>query len=130
MEQFKVQKKKKFEILGQHLTIDAYGISKEFLIDHKKFYDLLINLPETLGMHILIPPYVVSCEEGDMAGDWGVSGMVMIKESHISAHGWPALGYLSMDIYSCRPFDNTKTISFLKKYWNWKRAKIQRLIRK
>ena len=31
----------------------------------------------------------------------GVSGVVVLAESHISIHTWPELGYAAMDFYTC-----------------------------
>jgi S-adenosylmethionine decarboxylase len=31
----------------------------------------------------------------------GVSGVVVIAESHISIHTWPELGYAAVDIFTC-----------------------------
>ncbi|HOO97579.1 MAG TPA: adenosylmethionine decarboxylase [Caldisericia bacterium] len=31
----------------------------------------------------------------------GVSGVVVIAESHLSIHSWPECGYAALDIYTC-----------------------------
>jgi S-adenosylmethionine decarboxylase len=31
----------------------------------------------------------------------GVSGVVVIQESHLSIHTWPETGYAAMDFYTC-----------------------------
>lgn len=31
----------------------------------------------------------------------GVSGVVVIAESHLSIHTWPELGYAAIDVYTC-----------------------------
>jgi S-adenosylmethionine decarboxylase len=36
----------------------------------------------------------------------GVSGVVVIAESHLAIHTWPELGYAAIDIYTCG--DHTK----------------------
>ena len=32
---------------------------------------------------------------------FGVSGVVVITESHVTIHTWPELGYAAVDIFSC-----------------------------
>ena len=32
---------------------------------------------------------------------YGVSGTIVISESHISTHTWPEQGYVALDIYTC-----------------------------
>lgn len=34
---------------------------------------------------------------------WGVSGVVVITESHVTIHTWPEHGYAAVDIFSCSP---------------------------
>jgi S-adenosylmethionine decarboxylase len=118
-----------YKVFGKHLTIDAYGIERKKLENHKGVFDLLDELPAKLGMRKLTIPYVVFCEGGNKKGDWGLSGFIMIYESHISCHTWPELGYVSMDVYSCRDFDEEKTIKFLKRYWGCREMKTQVIIR-
>ncbi len=48
----------------------------------------------------------------------GVTGFVVIAESHISVHTYPETGHYAMDIFSCKSFDDKKTIAFLKKRIN------------
>jgi S-adenosylmethionine decarboxylase proenzyme len=33
----------------------------------------------------------------------GVSGVVVITESHVTIHTWPEYGYAAVDIFSCNP---------------------------
>ena len=40
-----------------------------------------------------------------MEEDWGVSGFVIIAESHISVHTFPDRNYLNVDVFSCKEFD-------------------------
>ena len=32
---------------------------------------------------------------------WGVSGVVVIQESHLTIHTWPEYGYAAIDIFTC-----------------------------
>lgn len=32
---------------------------------------------------------------------WGVSGVVVISESHVTLHTWPEHGYAAVDVFSC-----------------------------
>lgn len=42
----------------------------------------------------------------------GVSGFVMIAESHISIHTFPDQDYVFIDIFSCKPFDVDAAVKF------------------
>jgi S-adenosylmethionine decarboxylase proenzyme len=32
---------------------------------------------------------------------WGVSGVIIISESHMAIHTWPEYGYAAVDIFTC-----------------------------
>ncbi|MBI2635046.1 MAG: adenosylmethionine decarboxylase [Parcubacteria group bacterium] len=123
MNRKKTVSKSNYKVYGKHLMIDARGIERKKLENHKIVFDFLNDLPQKIGMRKLTIPYVVFCEEADKKGDWGLSGFVMIYESHISAHTWPELGYVSMDVYSCRDFDDKKTVRLIKQHWGCKTIK-------
>jgi S-adenosylmethionine decarboxylase len=44
----------------------------------------------------------------------GVSGVVVLAESHISIHTWPEKGYAALDIFMCGSCDPYKSIPVLK----------------
>lgn len=46
-------------------------------------------------------------------GESGVSGIVVIAESHLSVHTWPGKSYLSADFFSCKEFDVEKAKDIL-----------------
>ncbi|KKL27307.1 hypothetical protein LCGC14_2386490, partial [marine sediment metagenome] len=45
----------------------------------------------------------------------GWSGFVLIAESHVSLHTFVEEGYLTADVYSCKPFDCDVAVDFLRK---------------
>lgn len=100
---------------GLHLTIDGYECDEKKLGDMQFVYRVLDELPEWLGMHKLVPPYVVRAGANDKKDPGGYSGFVMIQESHISAHTFPKRRFVSIDVYSCTNFDHKKTLAYLKK---------------
>jgi S-adenosylmethionine decarboxylase len=40
-----------------------------------------------------------------MPEDWGLSGIVIIAESHLAIHTFPDKGFVTVDIFSCKDFD-------------------------
>jgi len=101
------------EPFGPHLTIDASQCDAEKLKDHTFVYDILDQLPTAIGMTKIMPPYVVTYREGKVPEDWGISGFVMIAESHISIHTFPDKDYVFIDMFSCREFDIDKALDIL-----------------
>ena len=91
-------------MFGPHLMVDAYGCDRAKLEDLGLVASILDELPAAIDMTKIMPPYVFRYS-GEVPDDWGVSGVVLIAESHISIHTFPEKGYLSFDIFSCREFD-------------------------
>ena len=46
--------------------------------------------------------------------DAGLSGFVVIAQSHISLHAWPEYGEVDIDICSCKEFSQEDAIAFAK----------------
>jgi S-adenosylmethionine decarboxylase len=91
-------------VFGPHLMLDGYGCDQSKLQDLDLVYGLLEELPARIGMTRLMPPYVFRYA-GARPEDWGLSGFVLIAESHISIHTFPEKSFVSVDIFSCRAFD-------------------------
>ncbi len=89
---------------GPHLMLDGYGCDKSKLEDLNLIYRILEDLPARIGMTRIMPPYVFKYS-GVKPEDWGISGFVLIAESHISIHTFPEKKYVSVDIFSCKAFD-------------------------
>ena len=98
---------------GLHVTIDASGCNKRKLTSVTLVYDILNNLPERIGMTKMTLPYVVKWLDKFANGTEGISGFVMIAESHISIHTFPDQDYVFMDIFSCKNFDAEKAVKYL-----------------
>jgi S-adenosylmethionine decarboxylase len=62
----------------------------------------------------IMPPYVFKYS-GLKPEDWGLSGFVLIAESHISIHTFPDKNYVSVDIFSCKAFDTDFAEDYLKR---------------
>ena len=92
-----------------HLTIDGFGGNPEKLASEELVRGLLDRLPENIGMTKIAPPHVHKYV-GSKPEDWGISGFVLIAESHIAIHTFPERGYVWADIFSCKAFDQRKAL--------------------
>ena len=99
---------------GPHLMLDGYGCDKAKLQDLNLIYRILDELPTRIGMTKIMPPYVFKYS-GLKPEDWGLSGFVLIAESHISIHTFPEKNFVSVDIFSCKHFDSEFAAEYLKK---------------
>lgn len=87
---------------GVHLTLDGYGGCRELLADGSNVLACLSELPDRLGMHKLAEPLLVELGHHSAKDPGGVSGFVVIAESHISIHTFPLRGFVSADVYTCQ----------------------------
>ncbi|HIE59551.1 MAG TPA: adenosylmethionine decarboxylase [Persephonella sp.] len=102
---------------GPHLMVDGYNASYEKLASVEAITNFLDMLPAQIEMTKIMPPYVFKYDGGDKPEDWGVSGFVIIAESHISIHTFPEKKYFSIDIFSCKEFDIEKALNIIKEYF-------------
>jgi S-adenosylmethionine decarboxylase len=87
-----------------HLTIDGYGGNREQLGNVEMVRSLLDTYPAQINMTKISEPYVIRYV-GEKPEDWGVTGFVIIAESHIAVHTFPEHGYVWVDIFSCKGFE-------------------------
>jgi len=92
------------ETFGLHLMVDGYGCDPARLDDEDFVRTFLNEFPDEIGMTKLMSPQVVGYAEADSKVS-GLSGFVLIAESHVSVHTFPLDGYVSIDVFSCKPFD-------------------------
>ncbi|UCG83796.1 MAG: adenosylmethionine decarboxylase [Dehalococcoidia bacterium] len=92
-----------------HLIIDGYNGNVQKMQDVDFIQQLLDVYPSRIGMTKISPPKV-SKYIGSKPEDWGVSGFVLIAESHISIHTFPERSYINIDIFSCKEFDAEEAI--------------------
>lgn len=101
-------------MLGQHLTLDFYGCYKENLRNVNLIYLILDELPEIIGMQKLTKPSLIVYEGKQESFDkGGISGFIIIAESHISIHTFIEQQFASIDIFSCKEFDTDKAVNYL-----------------
>jgi S-adenosylmethionine decarboxylase len=96
-----------------HVTIDGYGGDPQKLADEDLVRAFLDSCPTEIGMTKIAPPHVCRYV-GSKPEDWGISGFVLIAESHISVHTFPDHGYVWVDIFSCKGFDATQAVERIK----------------
>ena len=108
--------------------LDGYGCDRERLEDLSLIYTFLSEYPARIQMTKIMPPYVFRYD-AKSPEDWGISGFVLIAESHISIHTFPEKNYLSLDIFSCKEFDSKRAISYVSNLFDVQRSEVKLLDR-
>ena len=96
-----------------HLMLELYGCSREVLTNAPLLWRVLKNYPGKVGMEQVSPVHLYNIETSNPL-DAGLSGFVVIAQSHISLHAWPEYGEVDIDICSCKEFSQQDAIAFAK----------------
>jgi S-adenosylmethionine decarboxylase len=95
---------------GMHLLVDLWGASR---LDEPAHIDAaLCNAAVAAGATILHSHFHHFSPNG------GVSGVVVLAESHISIHTWPERDYAAIDIFMCGACNPYDTIALIKQAFN------------
>ncbi len=80
--------------LGRHLLVELHDCDREALNDLDLIREAMLKAAVDCGA-------VVLGESFHRFSPQGVSGVVVIAESHISIHTWPEHGYAAADVFTC-----------------------------
>ena len=111
-----------------HVVIDGYGGDSALLSSEETVRVLLDRCPDEMGMTKITQPMVMRYQ-GVKPEDWGISGFVMIAESHISIHTFPDRGLLWVDAFSCKGFDAAPIVEELRASFRLREVQMQVLER-
>lgn len=78
---------------GLHLILDLYGVSE--LEDEAAIDAALTGAAKAAGATVLAHHF------HHFGTGHGVTGVVLLAESHMSIHTWPERGYAAIDIFMC-----------------------------
>lgn len=100
--------------LGRHILAELYGCSEEILNDLVRIKEIMINAALEAGAEILEVAFHKFSPQG-------ISGVIVISESHLAIHTWPEYGYAAMDVFTCGAFvDPWVSCNYLKKHFKAK----------
>lgn len=80
---------------GMHLIADLHGIASAKLTDVAAIEALLRQAALAAGATIVYSHFHA------FGPGQGVTGVVLLAESHISIHTWPEIGFAALDIFMC-----------------------------
>ena len=86
--------KNRLNALGTHLLIEFYNCDKKALNDEKFIEKLFIKAAQKAKATVVEQVL-------HKFSPHGVSGVVVISESHLAVHTWPEYGYAAVDVFTC-----------------------------
>ncbi len=85
--------------VGVQIIADLYGIDEDLISESGKLYDIIENAVKVGKLTKISSDYYQFQPRG-------VSGIVLLAESHLSFHTWPEHGLVTLDIYTCGDPEN------------------------
>ena len=80
--------------LGRQILVEFYDCNREVLNDEDLIRDVLLEGVRRSGATIISDTFHTFSPHG-------VSGVIVIAESHVTIHTWPEHGYAAVDIFTC-----------------------------
>ena len=80
--------------LGKHLLIELHDCNPEVLNDLGAIREAMLKAAVDCGAEVMGDSF-------HRFSPQGVSGVVVIAESHLSVHTWPEYSYAAADIFTC-----------------------------
>lgn len=100
--------------LGQHIIAEFYDCDQDSINNHEFVETVLLNAAELSGATVIKPVF-------HKFNPHGVSGCVVISESHFTIHTWPEYGYCAVDVFTCGDLiDNEVALSHMKEQFGAK----------
>ena len=82
------------QVFGQHVIVEYYGCNPEILNDLAALSDMLVEAARRSGATPVK-------REFHQFAPHGISGVVIITESHLTIHTWPEHGFAAVDVFMC-----------------------------
>ncbi|MEE8576987.1 MAG: adenosylmethionine decarboxylase [candidate division Zixibacteria bacterium] len=111
------------QVLGRHLIVEYSGCDRTLLDDLESLERHLNDAVRKSGATIVKSVF-------HRYNPQGVSGAVIIAESHLSIHTWPEYGYAAVDFFTCgQSVDPEVAAAFMKEKLSAESVEIRELQR-
>lgn len=80
--------------LGRHVLAEFYGCPEDLLANIDEIREKMIAAALEAGAEVRETVFHQFAPQG-------VSGVVVISESHLAIHTWPEFGYAAVDVFTC-----------------------------
>ncbi len=84
----------KMNSLGRHLLVEYYNCDERILNDIESIRKFMIEAAEKSGATVVNDVF-------HLFNPYGVSGVVVIAESHLAIHTWPEHKFAAVDLFTC-----------------------------
>jgi len=107
--------------LGVHWIAEFYECDQRILDNKEELEKIFLKAVEVSGATFIKKFFHQFAPQG-------VSGAVIIAESHFTVHTWPEYGYAAVDIFTCgEKIDSEAAVKFIEEELKAKRSETKRL---
>lgn len=85
--------------MGRHVIADLHDVSAEVLGSIDFWKEILIDGAKKSGATVLSDHF------HHFGKGYGITGVIVLAESHISIHTWPEKNYAAIDVFMCGTCD-------------------------
>lgn len=85
---------KAMKALGRHILVEFTDCNADILNDVDKVEKSMVEAAKTAGATVINSTF-------HHFSPWGISGVVVIQESHLAIHTWPEYRYAAVDLFTC-----------------------------
>ncbi len=110
------------ETIGRHLIAEYYGCDFNAINNVEYVRNHMCEAAIKIGATVL-------GEKFHQFSPQGVSGTVVIAESHLSIHTWPEKGYVAVDIFTCGGLEPNIGFEYLGEVLKAKTGRVQEILR-
>jgi spermidine synthase len=93
--------------LGNHILVEFMGCDPHIMNDVANIERDMVGAAQKAGATVINSTF-------HHFSPYGVSGVVVIQESHLAIHTWPEYGYAAVDLFTCGEMDAWISFDFLK----------------
>lgn len=93
--------------LGNHILVEFMGCDPHIMNDVSSIERDMVGAAQKAGATVINSTF-------HHFSPYGVSGVVVIQESHLAIHTWPEYGYAAVDLFTCGEMDAWISFDYLK----------------
>ncbi|MCS7025665.1 MAG: S-adenosylmethionine decarboxylase [Bryobacteraceae bacterium] len=109
---------------GREWIVDAYGCAADALKDREKLDKLFERVVHVLQLHPVSPAqWHLFPETG------GLTGYLILEESHLCCHTFPEYGSLCLNLFCCKPRPEFNFVLLLTREFGASHVRVRRLDR-
>ncbi|MCK5055441.1 MAG: S-adenosylmethionine decarboxylase [Candidatus Aminicenantes bacterium] len=105
----------------QHVMFDGFQGLRSRLDDIRLTYEILEELPVSLGLQPVMPPFILPYYNGVVPEDCGISAFVFLAGGHFTLHTFSLGEAIFADILSPIPFDKGKFVKSMQLFFSCKK---------